>query len=63
MTLSKSQQSRAFSRAVMDEKPLSPLFPTDVEGEGAVVTNDFCINSLSITYLRKVKSLTITRGT
>ena len=27
MTLSRSPQYRAFSRAVMDEKSLSPLFP------------------------------------
>ena len=27
MTLSRSPQCRAFSRAVMDEKSLSPLFP------------------------------------
>ena len=39
MTLSRSLQSRAFSRAVMDEKLLSPLFPV---GGGAVVTNDWC---------------------
>ena len=31
MTLSRSPQCRAFSRAVMDEKSLSPLFPV---GEG-----------------------------
>ena len=41
MTLSRSPQYRAFSRAVMDEKSLSPLFPV---GMGAVVTNDWCIN-------------------
>ena len=40
VTLSRSPQCRAFSRAVMDEKPLSPLFPV---GGGAVVTNDWCI--------------------
>ena len=32
MTLSLSPQSRAFSRAVMDEKSLSPLFPVDGSG-------------------------------
>ena len=31
---------QGFSRAVVDEKLLSPLFPV---GEGAVVTNDCCI--------------------
>ena len=40
MSLSRSLQCRAFSRAVMDEKSLSPLFPVDGE---AVVTNDWCI--------------------
>ena len=40
MTLCRSPQYRAFSRAVMDEKSLSPLFPV---GGGAVVTNDWCI--------------------
>ena len=39
MTLSKSPQCRAFSRAVMDEKSLFPLFPV---GGGVVVTNDWC---------------------
>ena len=29
LTLSRSPQYRAFSRAVMDEKSLSPLFPED----------------------------------
>ena len=43
MTLSRSPQYRAFSRAVMDEKSLSPLFPV---GGGAVVTNDWCITDL-----------------
>ena len=38
MTLSRSPQYRAFSRAVMDEKSSSPLFPVG----GAVVTNDWC---------------------
>ena len=38
MTLSRSPQYRDFSRAVMDEKSLSLLFP--VGGGGAVVTND-----------------------
>ena len=37
MTLSRSPQCRAFSRAVMDEKSLSRLFPI---GGRAVVTND-----------------------
>ena len=40
MTLSRSPQYRAFSRAVMDEKSSSPLFPV---GEGVVVANDWCI--------------------
>ena len=40
MSLSRSWQCRAFSRAVMDEKSLPPLFPV---GGGAVVTNDWCI--------------------
>ena len=41
MPLSMFPQCRAFSRAVMDEKSLSPLFPV---GCGvAVVTNDWCI--------------------
>ena len=31
---------QAFSRAVMDEKSLSPLFPV---GGGSVVTNDWCM--------------------
>ena len=39
MTLSMSPQCRAFSRAVMDEKLLSPLFPIGV-CEGGVVIND-----------------------
>ena len=45
MTLSKSPQSMGFSRAVMDEKSLPPLFPVSVGGAGlegggdAVVTN------------------------
>ena len=43
MILSRSPQCRAFSRAVMDEKSLSPLFPVG-GGGGAVVTNDWCIN-------------------
>ena len=42
MTLSRSPQYRAFSRAVMDEKSSSPLFPV---GGGTVVTNDWCISS------------------
>ena len=42
MPLSRSLQCRAFSRAVMDEKLLSPLFPVGWE---AVVTNDWCIRS------------------
>ena len=41
MTLSRSPQCQAFSRAVMDEKSLSPLFP--VEGGAAVDTNGWCI--------------------
>ena len=47
MTLSRSPQCRAFSRAIMimDEKSLSPLFPVGGGGGGggAVVTNDRCI--------------------
>ena len=38
----RSPQCRASSRAVMDEKSLSPLFPVDGR---AVVTNDWCINN------------------
>ena len=34
MTLSRSPQRRAFSRALMDEKSLSPLFPVGVCGGG-----------------------------
>ena len=34
MTLSRSPQCRAFSRAVLDEKSLSPLFPIGVFGVG-----------------------------
>ena len=34
MTLSRSPQCRAFSRAFMDEKSLSPLFPVDGGGGG-----------------------------
>ena len=44
MTLSRSPQCRAFSRAVMDEK--SPLFPVGVwvgGAGGAVARNDWCI--------------------
>ena len=44
MTLSRPPQYRAFSRAVMDEKSLSPLFPVR-GGGGAVVTNDWCITA------------------
>ena len=40
MTLSRSLQCRAFSRALIYEKSLSPLLPVD---GGAVVTNDWCI--------------------
>ena len=43
MTLSRSPQCRAFSRAVTDEMSLSPLFP--VGGGEAVVTNDRCITA------------------
>ena len=44
MTLSMSPQYRAFSRTVMDEKSLSPLFAVVRWGRaGAVVTNDWCI--------------------
>ena len=48
MTLSRSPQCRAFSRAVMDEKSFSPLFPVGGGGGGgggAVVTNDWCITA------------------
>ena len=49
MTLSRSLQCRAFSRAVMDEKSLSPLFPVGGGGGGgAVVTNYWCITLLEI---------------
>ena len=34
MTLSRSPQCRAFSRAVIDEKSLSPLFSVGVWGGG-----------------------------
>ena len=34
MSLSRSPQCRVFSRAVMDEKSLSPLFPVGVCGGG-----------------------------
>ena len=37
MTLSMFPHCRAFSRVVIDEKSLSPLFPV---GGGAVVTSD-----------------------
>ena len=43
ITLSRSLQCRAFSKALMDEKSLSPLFPI---GGGAVVINDWCIIAL-----------------
>ena len=48
MTLSRPWQCRAFSRVVMDEKSLSPLFPVVGGGgaEGAVVTNDWCIYAI-----------------
>ena len=47
MTLSRFPQCRAFSRAVMDEKSFSPLFPVD-GGRGRVrgcsgYKNDWCI--------------------
>ena len=45
MTLSRSQQCRAFSRAVMGEKSLSPLIP--IGGVGAAVTNDWYIKLLN----------------
>ena len=52
MTLSSSPQCRAFSRALMDEKSLSPLFPVGGGGHGggggfAVVTNDW-LNNFSV---------------
>ena len=40
MIVRRSPQCRAFSRAVIYEKSLSPLFPVG----GAVVTNDWCIS-------------------
>ena len=43
MTLSRSPQCRAFSRAVMDEKLLFPLFPIGGGRGREVVTNDWCI--------------------
>ena len=49
MTVSRSPQCRTFSRTVMDEKSLHPLFPVGGGGwvagggMGAVVTNDCCI--------------------
>ena len=46
LTLSRSLQCRAFSRVVMDEKSLSPLFP--VSGR-AVVTNDWHIRTAAKT--------------
>ena len=52
MTLSRSPQYRAFSRAVMDEKSLSPLFPV---GGGTVVTNDWCI--MPLVSISKISSL------
>ena len=42
MTLNRSPQCRAFSRAVTDGKSLSPLFHVG-GGSGAVDTNDWCI--------------------
>ena len=38
MTLSRSLQCRAFSRAVMDEKSLSPLFPVGGGGQWLQMT-------------------------
>ena len=46
MALSRSLQYRAFSKAITDEKSF-PLFPVGGWG-GAVVTNDWCINAVSI---------------
>ena len=51
MTLSRSPQYRAFSRAVMDEKSLSPLFPV---GRDAEVTNDWCITSSELPILQYI---------
>ena len=48
MTHSRSPQCRAFSRAVMDEKLLSPLFPICCGGGGVVGTNDWCISDVNI---------------
>ena len=38
MTLSRSPKCRAFSRAVMDEKSLSPLLPVGGPGIDATVS-------------------------
>ena len=38
MTLSRSPQCRAFSRALMDEKSLSPLFPIGGGGQWLQMT-------------------------
>ena len=45
MTLSRSPQYRTFTRVVMDEKSLSPLFRVGggCGGGGAVVTHDWYI--------------------
>ena len=59
MTLSRSPQCRAFSRAVMDEKSLSPLFPVGVGvGWGAVVTLQI-IDCLVAWKARRFKSSSI----
>ena len=65
MTLSRSQQCRTFSRAVMDEKSLSPLFPVGVcvcaagvcvGGGGAVVTSDWCNSLMNVLSVRSLLS-------
>ena len=64
MTLSRSLQCRAFSRVVMDENLLSPLFPIGGGGgRWAVVANDWCIINIlsghlkiSVSYILCVRS-------
>ena len=57
MTISRSPECWAFSRALMAEKLLSPLFPV---GGGAVVTNDWCIMYVPVVF-RRILSDWITR--
>ena len=68
MTLSKSPQCRAFSWAVMDEKSLSPLFPVSRGrgeagggGEGAVLTNDWCIKVTKFFFQCMICTLAISK--